>query len=216
MPTSGQSIILWQTRMNKEILLRKLSPSDVEAYRDIWLEGLKFHPHSFAATYEEWFEKSISQWREHLEFGLVFGGFIGDRLMGIVQLEIDNSERSAYLSHLYVRQSARGKSFAKAMVQYLLDYATIRIQKVDLKRVHLRVVATNIVALRFFARLGFKIYGVTSHQYLDDRIRLMLAISLPVNQPKPTLSHHRRRSLPSPAVSRQGVIYHTSGNLAII
>lgn len=159
--------------MNNKIVLRKLSSSDVEAYRDIWLEGLKLHPQSFAATYEEWLEKSISQWAEHLEFGLVFGGFIGDRLMGIVRLEINNSDRIAYLSNLYVRQSARGNSFAKAMVQYLLDYAKSCVQ-----RVHLRVVVTNTVARRFFARLGFKIYGVTSYPDLDGRIRLMLAISV--------------------------------------
>ena len=64
----------------------------------------------------------------------MFGGFIDDRLMGIVKLEIDNRDCSAYLSNLYVRQNARGKSFAKAMVKYLLDYATTPVQ-----RVHLRV-----------------------------------------------------------------------------
>ena len=123
----------------------------------------------------------------------MFGGFIDDRLMGIVKLEIDNSDHSAYLSNLYVRQNARGKSLAKAMVKYLLDYATTRVQRVDL-----RVVDTNTIAQRFFKSLGFKIYGVISHQYLDSRSRLMLAISLPVNQTKPIFSQH------------------TSGNLAII
>ncbi|MDJ0533140.1 MAG: GNAT family N-acetyltransferase [Xenococcaceae cyanobacterium MO_207.B15] len=154
---------------------------------------LKLHPQFFAATYEEWFEKSLLQWAEHLEFGLVFGGFIDDRLMGIVKLEIDHSDRSAYLSNLYVRQNARGKSFAKAMVKYLLDYATTHVH-----RVHLRVVDTNNIAQHFFKSLGFKIYGVISHQYLDGRSRLMLAISLPVTQPKPVFYHN------------------TNGNLAII
>ena len=173
--------------MNNKIVLRKLSPADVEAYRDIWLEGLKLHPHYFATTYEEWLEKSLSQWAEPLKGGLVFGGFISDRLMGIVRLEIDNSDRSAYLSHLYVRQNARGKNFAKAMVKYLLDYATTCVQ-----RVHLRVVATNTVARRFFAKLGFKIYGVTSYPYLDGRIRLMLAISVS-KQSKTIVSHQKQR-----------------------
>ena len=53
----------------------------------------------------------------------------------------------------------------------------------------------NTIAQHFFKSLGFKIYGVISHQYLDGRSRLMLAISLPAKQPKPVFSHHINSNL---------------------
>lgn len=176
--------------MNNQIRVRQLLASDVEAYQDIWLEGLKLDPQSFAATYQQWRKKSRSQWIEDLEFGLVFGGFIGDRLMGIVKLEIDCCNHSAYLSSLYVRQDVRGKGLAKAMVKYLLDYA-----RTWVNQVHLRVVATNILARNFFQGLGFEICGVTSDGYLDGRSRLILAIALSVNQPQTTTSQGTSRNL---------------------
>lgn len=157
---------------------RQLSPGDTEAYRDICLESLQLYPQSFAANYQDWYAKTRSQWTEHLEAGLVFGGFIGDRLMGTVSLEIDGDEHSAYLFSLYVRESAKCQGFAKAMVKYTLDYATTYVS-----RVHLRVVHTNTIAQRFFTKLGFEIYGVTVERNLE-RSRFMLEIALTTNQPQ--------------------------------
>lgn len=78
-------------------------------------------------------------------------------------INIDNRSRRGqfwiYLSNQYI-----GQGFGKEVMKLILDYA---FQSLNLNRVYLYVVSTNIRALKFYQKMGFEIEGTfREHVYL--------------------------------------------------
>jgi RimJ/RimL family protein N-acetyltransferase len=140
-------------------LLRRLSASDAEAYRELRLEGLRNHPEAFSSSWEEESAKPLSWFIERLEGNIVIAG-CGDtfQLLGVAALGIQQASKLQHkgvLWGMYVRPVARGTGLAAALVERMLVEARGIVEDVQLT-----VVTSNEAAVRLYARYGFKEYGV--------------------------------------------------------
>ena len=136
----------------------RLGPDDAEALREIRLEALRLHPTAFSADPDVEGALTIENWREKLATRVWFGARIDGALAGINAFSIDGySKKIAHIGHLgamYVRAAARGTGLADALVKSFLDYATGKVEQVELT-----VEAGNAVAIKLYERHGFHTVG---------------------------------------------------------
>jgi RimJ/RimL family protein N-acetyltransferase len=103
-------------------------------------------------------EKPLSWFSERLESRIVFGGFAGQQLVGVVGLRVETTAKLAHVGRLwgtYVAPHARRQGLAEALTRRVLDEA-----RGVVEQIHLSVVASNEAAIRLYAAAGFKEYGV--------------------------------------------------------
>ena len=140
-------------------LLRRLSASDAEGFRELRLEGLRNHPEAFGSSWEEESEKPLAWFRERLEKSTVLAGVADDgQILGVAALAVQEALKTrhkGFLWGMYVRPEARGTGLAAALVERLLSEAQGTVEEVQLV-----VVTTNEAAIRLYSRYGFKPYGI--------------------------------------------------------
>lgn len=138
-------------------VVRRLTPDDAEAFRNIRLESLRSHPEAFAASLE--FEEGLplSAFFDRLKKSAIFGAFQDGELMGVAGFTALKSPKACHkgiLWGMYLREAARGSGQAKALAERVLEHARSRVE-----RVHLTVVTENERAVQFYLKLGFESYG---------------------------------------------------------
>lgn len=158
-------------------VIRTLTAPDVEAFRAIRLEALQHHPEAFGSTYEDEVAQDLAWWEGRLAPGRTFGGFLGERLMGMAALSTFTAARLRHkgvLGGMYVREEARGTGLADALVRRVIGQA-------GLAQVQLSVVTSNERAVRFYRRMGFHIFGTEPRAltidggYADEHLMVRLA-----------------------------------------
>jgi RimJ/RimL family protein N-acetyltransferase len=139
-------------------VLRRLGPADASAYRALRLGGLRDAPQAFAASFEEERQRPLAWFADRLQTSVVFGGFAREALVGVAGLRASTTAKLAHIGHLwgvYVAPPARGKGLAAALCRRILEEAPSGVEQV-----HLAVASSNRAALRLYASLGFKEYGL--------------------------------------------------------
>jgi ribosomal protein S18 acetylase RimI-like enzyme len=138
--------------------IRLLGSSDAEAFRSIRLEGLQNEPDAFGSTFEKESTEPLEVWVDRLTRNAIFGGFFGDRLVGVAVFYVLAGTKLSHkgvLCGMYVTPEARGSGLAAALVETLLEHAGKEVEQVQLT-----VVVTNPRARRFYQRMGFVDYGL--------------------------------------------------------
>ena len=138
--------------------VRRLDVSDAEAFRSIRLEGLRDEPDAFGSTFEKESTEPGGFWADRLTRNAIFGGFCGDRLVGVAGFYVLAATKLSHkgvLWGMYVAPKARGSGLAAALVETLLEHACREVEQVQLT-----VVITNPRARHFYQRMGFVEYGV--------------------------------------------------------
>lgn len=168
--------VMDQVRIVSSFLLRRLSASDAEVYRELRLEGLRNHPEAFGSSWEEESEKPLAFFRERLERNVVLAAAADDdgQLLGIAALGVKQAVKLLHkgvLWGMYVRPEARGSGLAAALVERLLSEARGTVEEIQLT-----VVTSNEAAVRLYTRCGFKKYGVEQRalkvggRYYDEQL----------------------------------------------
>ena len=137
--------------------IRLLDVSDAGAFRSIRLEGLQNEADAFGSTFEKESTEPVEFWADRLTRNAIFGGFFGDRLVGIAGFYALAGKMShkGVLWGMYVTPEARGSGLAAALVETLLAHAGKEVEQVQLT-----VVVTKPRARRFYQRMGFVEYGL--------------------------------------------------------
>ncbi|MES2743676.1 MAG: GNAT family N-acetyltransferase [Pseudomonadota bacterium] len=141
-----------------EILIRPLSPDDVQAYRALRLRGIDESPQAFFTSYQA--ESSVSRARMQqrliqTRFQMVFGAFRNGWLVGMAAFKrepIAVVRDRATIWGVYVAPEARGKNVAKDLMLQALEHARAH---PELRVVSLSVSGSNISAKMLYLRLGF-------------------------------------------------------------
>ena len=144
--------------------IRILNGDDVEAYRTLRLRALREHPEAFGSSYEDEARMPVESVRASLQDGppdtAFFGVFEGDQLVGMTGLIRNQREKHrhrALVAAVYVEPQARGKGYARALLDAALDHA--RVQE-GLTDVVLAVTVGNMTARRLYINAGFAPYMV--------------------------------------------------------
>jgi len=156
-------------------IIRAGREEDAPAYRELRLEALLNHPEAFSSDYETYASKPMSYWVDRLRFDhpdnavmMLFAaqeqGLIG--MGGIAHSGGRKTRHSAYLVSMYVRPAWRGLRIAGGLVTACLDWA----RNEGITIVKLGVAATNVPAIRCYARCGFQVYGIEPRAICHDGV----------------------------------------------
>ena len=144
------------------MLIRRLTPSDLNAFQELRLAALQEAPSAFASSYEEEvaFPPSVNQDRlSENPNQAVVGAFIDGALVGLVALGRESMlklQHKAFVWGMYVAPRFRGHGVAQALLVEALALA--RTAK-GIRQVNLGVNASNSGAVRLYESLGFKVFG---------------------------------------------------------
>jgi ribosomal protein S18 acetylase RimI-like enzyme len=152
--------------------LRRLSPDDVEVYREIRLESLRSSPEAFGATYEQESARPLDWFRDRLGRTAVFGAFYGGELVGTAGYYRQSGAKYQHkgaLVGMYVRPHARRRGAGSALIRAIAEYAATEVELIQLC-----VITTNQAARNLYRRNGFTEYGLERHalkqngRYFDE------------------------------------------------
>jgi ribosomal protein S18 acetylase RimI-like enzyme len=139
------------------VIVRKLTPDDVDVFRAVRLEGLRNHPENFGSDADAEEAYPIERWRKWLERGGAFGAFVDGELAGVISFGRSAEKKHAHqgsIGAFYVRPAHRGKGIADALMTAALEEAARLVEHVSLT-----VTASNETAIRLYKRHGFEIVG---------------------------------------------------------
>lgn len=145
--------------------VRRLLPTDAEAYRALMLEGYERHPDAFTSSVAERAALPLSWWQKRLDPApladqVVLGAFDGERLVGAAGLQFEPREKARHKANLfgmYVLPVARQGGFGRRLVQAILEEAGSR---EGVKVVQLTVTEGNVAAQALYESCGFQSFGV--------------------------------------------------------
>lgn len=144
------------------LTVRRLRADEAETFWALRLRGLKEHPESFGASYEEDAALPMERVRARLEgpSQLVLGAFDGERLVGVVGLWRDTARKQAHKVHvwgMYVLPEVRSRGIGRRLMSALIEEAR---RMPGVERLLLTVAVGNASAQRLYRALGFRTYGV--------------------------------------------------------
>lgn len=164
------------------MVIRKLTPKDMEAFWELRFQALRGFPEAFGSSYEEEIHKSeVSRKDRFLNtyifpepISFVLGAFDGDKLVGMVGFRQEariKSRHKGTVWGMFVLPDYHHKGVGKALFMELLDLA----RDLDwLEQIQLAVVSNNEAAIGLYDLFGFKIWGEEPHalkisgQYYDE------------------------------------------------
>ena len=167
--------------MTMPVYLRALEPSDVERthrwHNDQTLYGSLTQPFRFVSTHAEaaWLDRRTAYSANEMNLAICLVD--SDDHVGNVYLrDIDWVARTAGL-HIFIGEGEmRSRGYGGAAIRLLRDYA---FRTLNLRKIHLRVLADNAAALKAYKRAGFVTEGVLrEHVYKDGGYRdlVMMAV----------------------------------------
>ena len=143
--------------------IRTLAPSDVEAYREIRLEGLRDSPEAFSSDYGEnarfpleTFAQRIAAERDRW----VLGAFDRDALVGVagyMRHQGAKVNHRAMVWGMYVTPRVRGRGIGAELLGRLIAQAR---SEPGLEQLALSVTVGNASARKLYARVGFVGCGI--------------------------------------------------------
>jgi RimJ/RimL family protein N-acetyltransferase len=167
--------------MTPRFSLRRLDAGDAASYRLLRLEGLRSHPEAFGASWEIEAAQPLAWFAERLARNIVFGAWSeSGELAGILGLRTHDAPKSRHKADLwgmFVLPRARGTGLSAVLVDHVIAHAPPGVEELRLS-----VVATNLAAVRLYARAGFAAFGrepralKVGERYCDE---LLMALRLP-------------------------------------
>lgn len=139
------------------VKIRILIQGDWETWKQFRLDALKNSPENFGSSYEEELNWPDSDFQNELIKSDIFGAFIGDALVSCAGFYILNSAKTKHrgvIWGIYTKPEYRKQGIAGALIQAIINHAISRVSQL-----HLKCVTSNLDAVRFYQKLGFKIYG---------------------------------------------------------
>jgi len=151
-----------ETTLNN-IIIRPAQVGDTQAFRALRLEALQNHPEAFSSDFEMNVRHPPTYWEKRLRSlgkeDMLYFAAHDNNLIGMCGIYQGNSPKTWHNGNLwgvYVRPQWRGIKIAEALIQKCVEWG----QKHGIKIYKLGVVATNLPAIRCYARCGFKVYGI--------------------------------------------------------
>jgi RimJ/RimL family protein N-acetyltransferase len=148
-----------------QIAIRAAAVEDAAPLRDLRLEALSNSPESFGGDIDSAANETAEHWRKRILVnnaegkGAFFiaqakGQLVG--MAGISRGSWQKTRHSGVIWGVYVNSEWRGLRIADALLNACVGWA----REQALVQVKLAVVATNMPAIRCYARCGFSVYGV--------------------------------------------------------
>ena len=139
------------------VLIRRLTPDDWAAYREIRLAALAESPEAFGSTLEREQQFTEEIWRSRLTTAATFAAERDDDLIGIAAGLPTAIAGSAILISMWIAPDARRRGIGEALVLRIISWAQVE----GFSRLELEVTTGNSTAERLYERCGFTRNGET-------------------------------------------------------
>ncbi len=155
--------------------IRRLTPADAPAYREVRLRALRDHPEAFNSSFEEEALKPPAYSAERLgdaSPAIYWGAFANGELVGTVGLDRETrfkNRHKASVIGMYVAPEVARQGVGRALLAALLAQA----RALQLELLVLTVTEGNQGAQQLYLQAGFKSFGrepraiKVNHQYFD-------------------------------------------------
>jgi ribosomal protein S18 acetylase RimI-like enzyme/2-polyprenyl-3-methyl-5-hydroxy-6-metoxy-1,4-benzoquinol methylase len=137
--------------------IRILTQEDWQQWKLLRLEALKNAPESFGSSYEEEVNWTDLDFQTALTKSDIFGIFVDNSLVscaGFYSLNSAKTKHCGVIWGMYTRPECRGQGIASSLIQAIINHAKSRVNQL-----HLTCVTSNLGAVAFYQKQGFKIYG---------------------------------------------------------
>ena len=146
----------------------RLTPLDVERFREVRLAGLRSDPYGFRYGAAEDAAISSAAWATRLENEFVVAALRegNDEIAGVGGFSRFTGEKLAHkglIWGMYVRPEARGRGAADAIMDALIAHA-----RTQVRLLQLTVMADNVRARAFYERHGFVVYATEPEAVRHD------------------------------------------------
>jgi ribosomal protein S18 acetylase RimI-like enzyme len=144
------------------VTVRQATSADAVTLRELRLQALQNHPDAFGSDYAREFNQPVSYWTDRLNnqsSSVIYVAATNSNLVGMIGIYhsgLVKLQHNATIWGVYVCPEWRSLGIAGQLVESCLEWARAG----RLKLVKLAVVTTNVVAIRSYARCGFRVYGV--------------------------------------------------------
>lgn len=154
--------------------IRLLLPEDSENYRELRLQGLREVPTAFSSSYEEEIRWTLELFSEQLKNSVIWGCFVGNKLVSIMGVYQQNSRKTCHIAHLfgvYTDSKYRNKGYASSIFKEMVKRLPAEIEQLLLS-----VEANNDIAYKWYKSMDFKKYGTQPQslkigsQYYDEHL----------------------------------------------
>jgi ribosomal protein S18 acetylase RimI-like enzyme len=150
--------------------IRRLTPDDAPAFRELRLRALREHPHAFTSDWEEASTRPPEESRQRLaSVGVPFWGAFdeGGVLTGMVGLECASGVKQRHKGRvvaMYVSREAAGRGTGRELLRALMLHAAA----IGLSDLVLTVTEGNASALRLYREAGFTAFGTEPRAIVVD------------------------------------------------
>jgi RimJ/RimL family protein N-acetyltransferase len=154
---------------HSEITIRRATAADVEALRELRLEGLRSHPVAFGTDYETDSNRSRQEWEKRLQDSAIYMAWDGETAVGMAGIYPGRSRKTGHQASVwgvYVRPGFRDRGLAGKLIEHCLQWA----RESQLRIVYIAAASTNTAAIRCYARCGFSVYGLQPKALLYDGV----------------------------------------------
>lgn len=137
--------------------IRIPTQDDWQPWKLLRLEALKNSPESFCSSHEEEEAWSDLDFQNSLIKSDIFGGFIDNSIVscaGFYSLNSVKTKHRGVIWGMYTKAEYRGQGMASALIKTIISHAKLRVIQI-----YLNCVTSNISAMAFYQKHGFKIYG---------------------------------------------------------
>ncbi|MFO1259114.1 MAG: GNAT family N-acetyltransferase [Gammaproteobacteria bacterium] len=137
--------------------IRLLQSSDLQIWKTIRLEAVKAYPEAFGSSYEEESLYTEDDFKRGLTESDIFGVFSKNDLIGTVgffKLKPLKMQHRGTMFGMYIKPEHRGHGAAAQLIQAIISHA-----RQNVLQLHCRVVSENEIAIKFYQKYGFQIYG---------------------------------------------------------
>jgi GNAT superfamily N-acetyltransferase len=142
--------------------VRKLTPSDAEAFQVLRLQALRMDPVAFASSYEEERDLPLAGVAERLiatEDRAIVGAFDGNDLVGLAawhREEMIKLQHKGFVWGVFVKETHRGQGLARRLIEAVIALAR---RSDGILLLNLTAYADNQPAIALYESLGFVVYG---------------------------------------------------------
>jgi GNAT superfamily N-acetyltransferase len=147
------------------VLVRRLTPTDIDTLRAIRLEALRTDPDAFGSTLEREEGRGDDDWRAWLGRGATF---VADGPVGLVVALPQDDPGTVALLAMFVSPRARRAGVGQALVEAAVEWAT----STGAERVVLMVIEGNTPAISLYESCGFAFTGLRQSRGRDGATEL--------------------------------------------